>query len=72
MTFEKPCGVIQGFSVYPYYHKSVPHSNCAAGLLIGIVWWPLGIAAAIGVISSPYRVLSQACLTFKEAVTHPI
>lgn len=22
----------------------------AAGLLIGIVWWPLGIAAAIGVI----------------------
>jgi hypothetical protein len=23
----------------------------AAGLLIGIVWWPLGIAAAIGVIA---------------------
>ena len=23
----------------------------AAGLLIGIVWWPLGIAAAIGVVA---------------------
>ncbi|GCE22653.1 DoxX family protein [Dictyobacter kobayashii] len=23
----------------------------AAGLLIGIVWWPLGVAAAIGVIA---------------------